>query len=266
MKKLFVILTILIIAAGSSAVLILKPWEQKPAEQSVTEQSAAEQTQPKVDKIKEKLASMTLDEKVSQLIIAQAPRVTALQTTGSEATGQSGTTTTEKLETAPYGGYILMSDNFRTLARTREFIEKLQEKAKTPLIIMTDEEGGSVQRIQNITNRTPTDIPFMSQVSSPEKAKTIGCVMAEELRTLGINVDTAPDADVYSNPYNTVIGQRSFSSDPEIVAKMSEALASGLEENGVMSVYKHFPGHGNTATDSHSSLPIIESTNRSTAF
>lgn len=258
MKKLLVILTILIIATGGT-VLILRPWEQKSAEQLAAKQSASEQAEPKIDKIKEKLDGMTLDEKVSQLIIAQAPQATALQTT-SQTTSEP---TIEKLTTAPYGGYILMGDNFRTLAKTREFVEKLQEKAKTPLIITTDQEGGSVQRIQSITDKTPTDIPFMYQIGqtgSPEKAKTIGRVMAEELRTIGINVDAAPDADVYSNPYNTVIGQRSFSSDPEIVSKMSEALASGLEENGVMPIYKHFPGHGNTATDSHSSLPIIEST------
>ena len=262
MKKLLVILTILTIATGGT-VLILRPWEQKSAEQPASEQITAgqtsEQTEPKIDKIKEKLDGMTLDEKVSQLIIAQAPQATALQAT-SRTTSEP---TIEKLTTAPYGGYILMGDNFRTLAKTREFVEKLQEKAKTPLIITTDQEGGSVQRIQSITDKTPTDIPFMYQVGqtgSPAKAKTIGRVMAEELRTIGINVDAAPDADVYSNPYNTVIGQRSFSSDPEVVAKMSEALASGLEENGVMPIYKHFPGHGNTATDSHSSLPIIEST------
>ena len=247
MKKLFVFLTIIAALAGGSAVLILKPWEQKPTEQSDQQTSP----EPEIDKIKEKLDSMTLDEKASQLIIAQAPRATLSETT------------IKKLETAPYGGYILMGDNFRTLSKTREFIEKLQEKSKTPLIITTDQEGGSVQRLQNITNKTPTDIPFMYQIGQTgdlEKAKTTGRVMAEELRTIGINVDTAPNADVYSNPYNTVIGQRSFSSDPEVVAKMSKALASGLEENGVMSIYKHFPGQGSTATDSHSSLPIVETT------
>lgn len=248
MKKVVIsLLALLILAGGAVTVFMWKPWEQKT--QTASEGQAS--PEPEVDKIQEKLDSMTLDEKVAQLLVPQIPRATISEVTE------------ERLTTAPYGGYILMGDNFRTLSKTREFIEKLQSKSKTPLIIMTDQEGGSVQRIQSITNKSATDIPFMWQVGQTgdtEKAKTIGRVMAEEMRAIGINIDTAPDADVYSNPYNTVIGQRSFSSDPEVVAKMSQALASGLEENGVMAIYKHFPGHGNTATDSHSELPIIEST------
>ena len=256
MKKVVISLLVLMaLVGGAVTVFVWKPWEQSGASgQENGGQNGTNGQQnpaPEVDEIQEKLKVMNLDEKVSQMIIAQAPRATSLEAVS------------EKLETAPYGGYILMGENYRTLKKTREFIEKMQNLAKTPLIITTDEEGGSVQRIQNITNIQATDIPFMWQVGQAgdtAKAKTIGRVMAEEMRTIGINVDAAPDADVYSNPYNTVIGQRSFSSDPDVVSKMSLALANGLEENGVMAVYKHFPGHGNTATDSHSALPIIEST------
>lgn len=245
MKKIIIpLLALAILGGGAVTVFLWKPWEQNST-------SKQQNPEPEVDKIQEKLDAMSLDEKAAQLIIAQAPRATISETT------------TERLKTTPYGGYILMGDNYRTLAKTREYVEKLQSLAKTPLIITTDEEGGSVQRIANVTNRPATDIPFMYQVGQTgdtDKAKTIGRVLAEEMRTIGINVDLAPDADVYSNPYNTVIGQRSFSSDPEVVAKMSLAVANGMEENGVMAVYKHFPGHGNTATDSHSALPIIEYT------
>ena len=248
MKKVVISLLVLIaLAGGAATIFIWKPWAQSGA----SEQSEPQNPEPEVDKIQEKLDAMSLDEKVSQMIVAQAPRATSLEAVS------------EKLKTAPYGGYILMGENYRTLKKSREFIEKMQSVAKTPLIITTDEEGGSVQRIQSITNIQATDIPFMWQVGQTgdvTKAETIGRVMAEEMRAIGINVDLAPDADVYSNPYNTVIGQRSFSSDPEVVSKMSFAVANGLEKNGVMAVYKHFPGHGNTATDSHSELPIIEST------
>lgn len=251
MKKVITILLVLMaLAGGAMTVFVWKPWAQS----DTSEQNSAggeQSPEPEVDKIQEKLDAMSLDEKVSQMIIPQAPRVTSLEAVS------------KKLETTPYGGYILMGENYRTLKKTREFIEKMQSMAKTPLIITTDQEGGSVQRVQSITNVQATDIPFMWQVGQTgdtAKAKTIGRVMAEEMRTIGINVDNAPDADVYSNPYNTVIGQRSFSSDPEVVSKMSLALANGLEENGVVATYKHFPGHGNTATDSHSALPVIEST------
>ena len=245
MKKLLILLVVLL-AAGGGACLIWRPWEQKGVQyrEETSEPSAT-------DKIQEKLDKMTLDEKVSQMIIPQAPQAILPKAT------------IEKLQTAPYGGYILMGDNYQTLLKTREFVEELQSLAKTPLIITTDEEGGSVQRLQSVTDRQATDIPFMYQIGQTgdvSKAQTTGRVLAEELRTVGVNVDLAPDADVYSNPSNTVIGQRSFSSDPEIVAEMALALAAGLEENGIMAVFKHFPGHGNTTIDSHSALPIIEAT------
>jgi beta-N-acetylhexosaminidase len=91
-------------------------------------------------------------------------------------------------------------------------------------------------------------------------AKTIGKILAEELRVVGVNVDMAPDADVFSNPNNPVIGRRSFSENPNTVATMSEALKEGLEQNGVTATFKHFPGHGDTDTDSHEGLPIINRT------
>ena len=249
MKKVVISLLVLTaLAGGAMTIFVWKPWTQSETNEQIQQQNMPE---PEVDKIQERLNAMSLDEKVSQMIIPQAPRATSLEAVS------------KKLETAPYGGYILMGENYRTLKKTREFIEKMQSMAKTPLIITTDQEGGSVQRVQSITNVQATDIPFMWQVGQTgdtTKARTIGRVMAEEMRTIGINVDAAPDADVYSNPYNTVIGQRSFSSDPEVVSKMSLALANGLDENGVIATYKHFPGHGNTATDSHSALPVIEST------
>ena len=249
MKKVVISLLVLTaLAGGAMTIFVWKPWTQSETNEQIQQQNMPE---PEVDKIQERLNAMSLDEKVSQMIIPQAPRATSLEAVS------------KKLETAPYGGYILMGENYRTLKKTREFIEKMQSIAKTPLIITTDQEGGSVQRVQSITNVQATDIPFMWQVGQTgdtTKARTIGRVMAEEMRTIGINVDAAPDADVYSNPYNTVIGQRSFSSDPEVVSKMSLALANGLDENGVIATYKHFPGHGNTATDSHSALPVIEST------
>lgn len=211
-----------------------KPIELKPNE-------------PEIDEAKLLLDAMTLDEKVAQLLIVQP-------------NGLNADAEKQRLATAPYGGYILLCNNFGKLADTRNFIQELQKTAKTPLIISVDQEGGSVQRIRCISDQKATNIPYMFNVGKTgdiNYAKTIGRIMAEEQRVLGINMDFAPDADVYSNPNNKVIGYRSFSSNPETVSNMSLALAQGLEQNGVAAVYKHFPGHGNTATDSHVSLPII---------
>ena len=207
--------------------------------------------EPERDPIAEEIKKMTLDEKIAQLLIVQNP---GMQISEAEI---------KRLKTAPYGGYILMENNYGTLSATRKFVKNLQSYSKYPLIISTDQEGGNVQRIQKIQDRAATNIPEMYRVGKTndvELAKEIGRVMAEEMRVVGINVDFAPDADVFSNPNNTVIGRRSFSEKPEVVAKMSLALAQGLEENGVIATYKHFPGHGDTAIDSHLSLPVIDRT------
>ena len=210
-----------------------------------------EPNQPEIDEAKILLDAMTLDEKIAQLLIVEPSGLSI-----SDAEKQ-------RLATAPYGGYILMCGNYGKLADTRAFVEELQKTAKTPLIISTDQEGGSVQRVKCIKDKKATNIPYMYEVGKTgnlEYAKKIGQVLAEEQRTIGINMDFAPDADVYSNPNNTVIGRRSFSSSPETVSNMSLAVAQGLEKNGVAAVYKHFPGHGDTATDSHVSLPVIRRT------
>ena len=218
----------------------------KPEEKNIPEP----EPEP-VDLIKEKLDAMTLDEKIAQLLIVENKGIAV-----SEAE-------IKQLETAPYGGYILMEGNYSTLSNTRKLVEDLQKNAKTQLIIATDQEGGLVQRIARVTDRAATNIPNMYRLGATRNkalAQDVGRVMAEEMRAIGINVDFAPDADVYSDPNNVVIGSRSFSKDPQVVAEMSVALAQGLEKNGVIATYKHFPGHGNTSTDSHYSLPIIQRT------
>ena len=91
----------------------------------------------------------------------------------------------------------------------------------------------------------------VGETGDPEEARQIGDEMGKYLSDLGFNVDFAPVADVLSNPENGVVKYRAFSSDPETVAAMTAAFTQGLEAHGVLASYKHFPGHGNTAEDSH---------------
>lgn len=251
-RKIILLIALFLISAGATAFVITT---YDIATTNTTTKGAAidDVAEPdEIDVVAEQLATMTLDEKVAQLLVVQPSN--GIVITESEAS---------RLATAPYGGYILMESNFGSLAATRSFVQNLQASAKYPLIISTDQEGGIVQRIKKISDRTPTDIPTMYRVGKTgdtSLAKEVGRVMAEELRVIGVNVDFAPDADVFLNPNNRVIGTRSFSESPDVVAKMSLALAQGLEENGVIATYKHFPGHGDTATDSHLSLPVINRT------
>ena len=243
-----IIITVIITIIAMNALLNNKGPTPNPSQPDTTQPEENPSTPEPTDPVKTALDSMTLDEKIAQMLVVD---LSAPEIPDSEL---------ELLRTVPYGGYILMSGAYTTLTETRAMVEKLQSSAKTPLIITTDQEGGLVQRLQLITYPKATYIPDMYSVGETgdlNYAKTIGRVLAEELRTIGVNVDMAPDADVFSNPNNTVIGRRSFSSDPDTVAKMTQALAQGLEQNGVTATFKHFPGHGDTATDSHINLPVI---------
>ena len=199
--------------------------------------------------ILETLNHMTLEEKIGQLLVV---------TNNSNSFDEE---TKNLFEQIKPGGFILLEPNFSTYDNTKNFIKELKSHSRIPLIVSIDQEGGLVQRLKYLKDIKPIDIPPMYDLGStnnPDLAYQVGKVLAEEVRTLGINVVYAPDIDVYSNPNNTVIGDRSFNSDPYIVSKMANALAKGLENNGVIATYKHFPGHGDTIIDSHYDLPLIE--------
>ena len=153
-----------------------------------------------------------------------------------------------------------MKDNITTFDNTKKFVDDLQANSDIPMIISIDQEGGKVQRLNLLEDIKPTNIPSMydlGQTNDKELAYQVGKVVAEELRTIGVNVVYAPVLDIYSNKENEVIGNRSFGTNPDEVSDMALSLARGLEENGVIATYKHFPGHGDTSVDSHYDLPVI---------
>lgn len=192
---------------------------------------------------------MSLDEKIGQLIIAYYD---------SDVYDEQ---VKELVENKKLGGFIISKGNITTYDKTKNYIDELQKHSKIPLIISIDEEGGVVQRLKYLTDTRPIDIPPMLDLGNTNDKKLayqVGQVIAEEVRTIGVNVVYAPVIDVYSNPDNTVIGDRSFANYPDRVVNMANALAKGLENNGVIATYKHFPGHGDTIIDSHEDLPLIE--------
>lgn len=202
-------------------------------------------------KVEETLKDMTLDEKIGQMMIIYYRKDSV------DATLKSA------LDDIQPGGFIMFKENITNYERTLNFIKEIKTHVDIPMFISIDEEGGRVQRLQALYGDVATDVPSMYDVGlkdDTELTYEVGKVIAEELRVFGFNMDFAPVIDVYSNPDNTVIGKRSFGTTAELVTKHGEALAKGLEDNGVLSVYKHFPGHGNTATDSHYALPIVDKT------
>ncbi|HET8766576.1 MAG TPA: glycoside hydrolase family 3 protein, partial [Pedococcus sp.] len=135
-----------------------------------------------------------------------------------------------------------------------------QSKVDVPLQIATDQEQGVVTRIGPPATQFPGSMALGAGRSTAD-ARTAAAITGEELRAMGVNTDFAPDADVNVNPLNPVIGTRSFSSRPDLAAQMVGAQVDGYQKDGnVSATAKHFPGHGDTATDSHVAFPIITHT------
>lgn len=130
-----------------------------------------------------------------------------------------------------------------------------QDVAKTPLLMTFDGEWGLSMRIKG-TTRFPQNMG-LGAMANPELAREYGREVGRQCRKLGIHVNFAPVADVNSNPDNPVIGYRSFGENPQHVARLVTAYSQGLEDMGIQSVAKHFPGHGDTNSDSHKTLPVV---------
>jgi beta-N-acetylhexosaminidase len=159
------------------------------------------------------------------------------------------------------GGIILFTENISSIPQTIELVSGMQELSTLPLFISTDQEGGVVSRLTSAALHA-TVIPSQAEVGAagqPELTEKLGALIARELRALGINMNMAPVADINTNAKNPVIGAiaRAYSSDPEKTADMVEAAVEGMQRGGISAVLKHFPGHGDTKEDSHSSLAVL---------
>ena len=218
---------------------------------NVTVKEDNEETKEPISWVEEQLENMTLEEKIGQMLIV------------SDEKTEVDEELLNRLNEIKPGGYILFSENFESYEQASKLITDINSTSKKPMFISTDQEGGRVQRIKTLTDVEATIIPPMYQLgltNDTTLAYEVGRVVGEELRAFNINMDFAPVLDIYSNPLNTVIGNRSFGSTPELVSKMAIPFAQGLESTGIISVYKHFPGHGDTAIDSHNELPVINKT------
>ncbi|MFJ1705250.1 glycoside hydrolase family 3 protein [Kitasatospora sp. NPDC088346] len=126
------------------------------------------------------------------------------------------------------------------------------------LLIALDEEGGDVTRLDYLTGSAYPGNHALGAVDDPELTRRVAAAIAADLAEAGVNLCLAPCADVNSRPDNPIIGVRSFGADPELVARHTAAFVTGLQRDGVAATLKHFPGHGDTRTDSHSALPDVD--------
>jgi len=155
------------------------------------------------------------------------------------------------------GGVILFSRNLESAEQMVELTNGLQAcSPHSPLLISIDQEGGRVSRVpKEFTIFPPCEV--LGRCNSSELAYAAAATMAKELKAVGLNMNMSPVLDVNSNPANPVIGDRSFGTTPDRVWEMGLATVGGFQDNRVVACGKHFPGHGDTSTDSHKELPVV---------
>lgn len=196
------------------------------------------------------MEQLTLEEKVGQLFWFGLP--------GSEVSPEA----TALVKAGQVGGFILFARNVTDADQVADLTTGLQrvtfERGRpTPgLVISIDQEGGLVERLPAPFTSWPGAMAI-GATGNPSRALDVGSAIAQELKAVGINMNMAPDADVNNNPANPVIGVRSFGSDPAKVGEFVTAAVKGTQAESVSAVAKHFPGHGDTGTDSHLALPVI---------
>ena len=188
---------------------------------------------------------MNLKEKVGQLFM--------LGFTGTEVSKELR----ELFHAYHPGGVILFSRNLEDAAQAAHLTNALQKLAPTmPLFVSIDQEGGRVARLPKGFTAFPGQ-GALGRAGAVDLAYSFAEVTAAELRAIGVNMNLTPVLDINTNPHNPVIGDRSFGDDPLQVETLGLAVIAGHQDNGVMACGKHFPGHGDTAADSHKALPVV---------
>ena len=249
--SLILVLCLMLSACGSASNTELPDPTAEPVPTATPEPT------PTPDPVKTKaealLADMSLHEKVCQLFVVRPEVLTGLSpvTVAGEATQQA-------LENYPVGGLIYSVDNLVTQEQTREMIENTQSYSKIPLIISADEEGGNVGRLMYKLGTTFIHSMYSYKDEGPETAYQNALTIGTDMVSCLFNTDYAPVADVWTNPANTVIGDRAYSDDFEQAAELVASAVQGFTDAGVVCCLKHFPGHGDTDTDTHEGAAVVD--------
>ncbi|MES4890317.1 glycoside hydrolase family 3 protein [Streptomyces sp. NPDC096012] len=234
---------------------------------ALTVSTTARAAVPGEHRLRALISRMTLEEKVGQLFVmrvyghsATAPDQADVDANLTEIGVR---TAAELIEKYRVGGIIYFSwaHNTRDPQQIADLSDGIQRASLSqprglPMLIATDQEHGAVCRIGRPATLFPGAMAIGAGGSTAD-ARTLGRISGAELRAMGVNQDYSPDADVNVNPANPVIGVRSFGADPEAVARLVAAEVEGYQASRVAATAKHFPGHGDTAVDSHYGFPVI---------
>lgn len=224
-------------------------------------ETTTETASPQVEKL---LEDMPLKQKVTQMIMPDFRKWQEANQESPQDLTKVNAEVADAIDKYDFGGVILFAENVKETKQTLTLTQDMQKAAienkanngKIPLLLAIDQEGGIVYRLG-----TGTALPgnmAIGATNDPKLAKEAGQIIGRELSALGLNVDFAPVLDTNNNPQNPVIGLRSFSSDPNRVAYLGIPMMKGIQDYNVAVAAKHFPGHGDTAVDSHTGLPLVD--------
>lgn len=197
--------------------------------------------------ITKQLEKMSLDEKIGQMIFGGIPGVSLSKETK------------QLISEYHLGGIIFFSNNIENTKQTVDLVNEIKtinKENKLPILLGIDQEGGRVERLPEDIINLPKN-KEIGETNNKEFSYNIGTILGKQLDAYGFNINFAPVLDVHSNPSNPVIGDRSFSADPNIVSDLGLETMKGMKSENIISVIKHFPGHGDTSIDSHIDLPVV---------
>ncbi len=260
------LMAVLAVWAVGAGVLRLTPQggqetEPPPPEESLQEPEAPPEPvpepppEPAPSAAQQLLETMTLREKVCQLFV-----VFPVNLAGPDQVTEAGEPTRLALEQYPVGGLIYDRTNMAGKEQVRDMLAAVQSYSRIPLLLACDEEGGRVNRLMATVGTTYIGPMLQYKDQGVGKAAENARIIASDMAALGFNVDFAPVADVWSNPKNTVIGDRAYSDDFSQAADLVAAAVEGFHQGGVACALKHFPGHGDTSADSHNGSVYVYKT------
>jgi len=250
-KRTVILLSVILLIAALLFALSMKDTQLSENDASSSTDNTLTQKENKdthkSDPIRERIDSMTLQERVGQLVIV----------------GFDGYTADDSIKTMiqsyKVGGVILFGRNVENpeqLITLNNTLKNINSGNKIPLFISIDEEGGKVSRMPKEIRKLPTN-KTIGEANDENLSYEIGSILADEVKMFGFNMNFAPVLDINSNPQNPVIGDRSFGNSKEIVSRLGVQTMKGIQSGGVIPVVKHFPGHGDTSEDSHIGLPAV---------
>ena len=214
------------------------------------------------DPITRQIEEMSLEEKIEQMIVVQMRYSYYVSDDDYVPFTQMTPYIKDYLSKHQFGGMIFYTLNFDDYNQSLQLLNDIKtinnDAGHIPMLMGVDYEGSNVSHVQ-FNTRTPGNMA-LAALGNSEDIETISKMIGDELMEIGLNVDFAPVADINSNPDNPVIGIRSFSDNPDYVSECLSSYLKGLNESGIISCMKHFPGHGDTDIDSHTGLPTVNKT------